>query len=127
MRPNAIIPVHAVRGGVVNYIRGEVRWNSPAGNIWIGTLPKGAILLQSLGKCTEGFNGGTNVVACGTNALADNIINTTDLAEGTPGANFIATGALLEFAEDTPVYLRYTQTGTPATAGRAIVIVPYVC
>jgi hypothetical protein len=126
-RPHSTIPARVIPGAV-NYIRAEVSFNTPnAGKIWIGTLPKGAVLLQSLGKCTQGFNGGTNVVAVGTNPAVDNIISSPDLAEGTPGANFIGTGALLEFSEDTPVYLRYTQTGTVATAGRVIVIVPYVC
>jgi hypothetical protein len=38
----------------------------------------------------------------------------------------VLTGAALTFANDTDIYVRYTQTGTAATAGAASIVITYI-
>ena len=130
-RPNTAIPGRDMPGCVPHYIRATIRFDTPgiAQGVQIGTMPTGAVLGQCLAKIAQTFNAvTTNVLTCGTNAPTyDNIIGAADAVEGTAGVTASLTGAALEFAVDTPVFARYTQTGTAATQGRAILILPYAC
>jgi hypothetical protein len=78
------------------------------------------------------FNAGTtNVLTVGTNASAyNNIMLAADADETAAGAitNAIKPSgtALGPLAADARVFVMYTQTGTAATAGSAIVLIHYV-
>ena len=74
------------------------------------------------------FNAGTtNVLTVGTNAGSDNnIVAAADVNEAATGTTSVTTGIGLSIAADTPVYVRYTQSGTAATAGAATIVILYV-
>ena len=75
---------------------------------------------------TEAFNAGSsNVISVGTSTTATEWINgATEISEGTPGY-YPASNAVKKFrlTSDTPVYIKFVQTGTPATTGNAVVII----
>lgn len=98
-----------------------------ADTVKVGRIPAGSRLMPARVWITTAFNAATtNVLTVGTNATADNnIIASGDVDETTIGATIVATGAALTFTSDTDVYVRYTQTGTAATAGAATIIIPY--
>jgi len=102
-----------------------------SGNKQVGTIPAGAVLIGTDVAVQEVFNAvTTNVLTVGTNnPTTDNIVAAADVTEGSLGLakDISPTGtALAPFTVDTPVYAKYTQTGTAATTGRAAVIIKYV-
>lgn len=71
------------------------------------------------------FNAGTtNVLTAGTDSTATQWLGAGDITEGTPGF-YPAANAVAKFrlTSDTDIYIKYTQTGTAATTGSAVVIV----
>ncbi len=117
----------------VGYLRFAVNYNDPAiasGNLkqW---LPAGAVLIGTDVNIVTAFNAATtNVLTVGLAGVADNIVAAADVTEGTAALtlNVKPTGtALVPLAADSQVSVTYTQTGTAATAGKAIVVVKYVC
>lgn len=66
----------------------------------------------------------TNVLTAGTSATATEWLGAADITEGTPGY-YPASNAVNKFrlTADTPIYVKYTQTGTAATTGAAIILV----
>jgi hypothetical protein len=119
---------------VVHTLRIKLNYNdagiaSGVGKQW---LPKGAVITSTSVYVGTAFNAGTtNVLTVGTNASAyDNIVAATDVTETAGGAitNAIKpTGtALGPLAADSRVFVTFTQTGTAATTGSAIVLIHYV-
>jgi hypothetical protein len=118
---------------VVHTLRIKVNYNDAgvaagAGKQW---LPKGAIITSTSVQVGTAFNAGTtNVLTVGTNASNyDNIVAAADADETALAiTNAIKpTGtALGPLAADARVFVKYTQTGTAATAGIAIVLIHYV-
>ena len=119
---------------VVHTLRIKVNYNDAglaggAGKQW---LPKGAIITSSSVHVGTAFNAATtNVLTVGTNASAyDNIVAAADADETATGAitNAIKPSgtALGPLAADARVFVKYTQTGTAATAGSATVLIHYV-
>jgi hypothetical protein len=100
-----------------------------ATGIQIGTLPAGAIIVRTGVQVTTVFNAATtNVLTVGIAGTIDALMTSATAAAGTAGhknqggpASTLAT----PIAADTPVFVRYTQTGTAATAGRAVVLVEF--
>lgn len=90
-------------------------------------IPAGAEILFTKVKIVAAFNAATtNVLTVGTSTGSDaDIVGASDLDEGTIGSTIVYRGAGLTFASPTILYAKYTQTGTAATAGSAIVIVVY--
>lgn len=66
----------------------------------------------------------TNVLTAGTNSTATQWLGSGDVTEGTPGY-YPASNAVAKFrlTADTDIYVKYTQTGTAATTGAAVLIV----
>jgi hypothetical protein len=66
----------------------------------------------------------TNVLTAGTDTTATQWLGAADITEGTPGF-YPASNAVKKFrlTADTDVYLKYTQTGTAATTGSAVIII----
>jgi len=115
----------------VHTLRKKVRFDTPgvaSGVKMPAPLPAGAEILRATAKVKTAFNAATtNVLTVGTSAgsMAD-VLSASDVTEGTPGAYTATTGAALTLASDTDIYVKYTQTGTAATAGEAIIIIEYV-
>jgi hypothetical protein len=114
---------------LVHYLRKEVNYNDPgiASGVVIGRLPANAQVTQALVRVRTGFNAGTtNVLTVGTNASSyDNILGTGDIAEGAAGNNAAPLANLQEALIETDVFVKYTQTGTAATQGKAVIHIAY--
>lgn len=118
--------------GVVQSVSTLVNFNDTnvgsTNGIQFATLPAGAVVLSAFAKVITAFNAATtNVLTVGTNiGVADNLLNAAAITEGTPGDYVNNTPALAIPTADAPVYVKYTQTGTAATTGQALVNVNYV-
>ena len=114
---------------LVHYLRKEVNYNDPgiAAGVVIGRLPAGAQVTQALARVRTTFNAGTtNVLTVGTNASSyDNIFAAADIAEGSAGNNAAPLANLQDVLSEADVFVKYTQTGTAATQGKAIVHIAY--
>jgi hypothetical protein len=120
---------------LVHYYRFAVNWNDAgiASGVQKRTLPSGAMIIGTDVFVNATFNANsTNVLTVGTNGLtANNIVASGDVSENsattlhkdiTPSGD--ALGAL---SADSPVYVKYAQTGpTVATQGSAIVVIKYI-
>jgi hypothetical protein len=117
----------------VHYLRFTVNFNDTGiatgnGKQW---LPKGAVIIGTDVNIVTAFNAATtNVLSAGIEASTyANIVTSAQTVSGTPGlkANLPPTGtALVPLAADSQVFALYTQTGTAATTGQAIIIVKYI-
>jgi hypothetical protein len=98
-----------------------------ADTVKVGRVPAGSRLGPAQVHIVTAFNAATtNVLTVGANASANtDIVAAGELNEGATGATIVATGCALTFASDTDIYVRYTQTGTAATAGAATILIPY--
>lgn len=113
------------------YFRAAVAYNTPnidtAGKVPLGTLPAGAIVTGMLVKISTVFNAATtNVLTVGTAEDDAAILGATDIdeLEADTTVTFTAYGYKVDVA--TPLFIKYEQTGTAATAGAATVILFYV-
>lgn len=116
---------------LVHYLRGSISFDSTGAStgVLIGTLPAGAHVLQTSVNVKTAFDAGsTNVLVVGTNSSSYNdLMGTATVTEGTPGYYASApVAAITKPTADLPVYAKYTQTGTAATAGAAEIVVTYV-
>ena len=118
--------------GVVQAITKTVAYNtlnvSTADTVKVGTLPAGAQIVSCIVRITAAFNAATtNVLTVGTSAGSNaDVISDADLSEGVTGTTVGTRGCDLSITSDTPIYAKYTQTGTAATAGNAIITILYV-
>ena len=114
---------------LVHYLRKEVNYNDPgiASGIVIGRLPANAQVTQAVARVRTTFNAGTtNVLTVGTNAANyDNIFGTADIAEGSAGNNAAPLANLQEVLTEADVFVKYAQTGTAATQGKAVIHIAY--
>lgn len=113
------------------YFRASVAYNTAnigtAGKVPLGTLPAGAIITGALVKVTTPFNAvTTNVLTVGTLEDDDAILDASDIdeLEADTTVTFHAYGYKVDV--DTPLFIKYAQTGTAATAGAATVILFFV-
>lgn len=124
-------PARDIGLGVVQFLTKSIAFNTlgigTADTVKVGTVPSGAQLLQCIVRATTAFNAATtNVVIIGTASGSDaDIIGAADVDETTAGTLVSLTGAGLAFSADTPIYVKYSQTGTAATAGAAVITITY--
>lgn len=114
---------------VLNTWRQTVNYNDPAvaagvlSGVW---LPMGAFITQILVEIVTAFNAATtNVLTVGTNGTFDNIVGAGDVTEGTVAVTSVTTGLgrSIAAAGDAQIGWKYTQTGTAATAGQAVIVI----
>lgn len=70
----------------------------------------------------------TNVLTVGLNGTtANDLVGSADVNEASAQMfpNITTGGALGTLSADKPVWVKYTQTGTPATTGAALVVIKY--
>lgn len=91
-------------------------------------VPAGARILYTTVNIETVFNAATtNVLTVGTNSSSYNdIVASGDVDETVLGATTVLTGCKQLFATDLLPVIKYTQTGTPATTGKASVVIVYV-
>ena len=114
----------------VHTIRKEVNYSTPgiATSVSMGAaIPTGAVVLGFDVIIRTAFNAGTtNVLNVGKTGTLDYFVDTDDINEAATGITTdILTGAGYQSADVEPL-IRYTQTGTAATAGVAVVICRYI-
>jgi hypothetical protein len=116
----------------VGYLRFTVNFNDAgiASSVNKQWLPAGAIITDTSVYVGTAFNAGTtNVLTVGLGGSANTIVAAGAVAPGTAGLTnaIVPTGnALGPLASDLQVNVSYTQTGTAATAGQAIVMIKYI-
>lgn len=117
---------------VANTLKKTVNWNDPglaAGIAFEEYLPMGAFILRVFTEIVVGFNAGTtNVLNFGTNAGSfNNLATTGDTVSQTPGVKESTRGygRSIAAASDVLPVVQFTQTGTAATAGQAVIVIEY--
>lgn len=128
---------HSVRGqkydGFANAVLGEKVWvNYDTANVatglFVARIPKGAKIIKNQFVVGTAFNAAsTNVVVAGYGASLNELLGASDVTEGTAGVYNGVAGLMLTFSEDKDVYVKYTQTGTAASAGAGVYILEWVC
>lgn len=92
----------------------------------MGILPAGAELVATIVDVQTAFNAGsTNVLVVGTSGDDDAYVAAGDVDETSVGVTIVS-GKSKSVSADTEVFVKYTQTGTAATAGKAVVTMLYV-
>jgi hypothetical protein len=134
-----IIPVRECQNGQqICYIRATINFNdnSIGNGVWAFTLPANAYINQVVGQVVTGFNATTtNTLTIGNTATGADFLAATSVT--TAGILNLSTAAGLGVAVTgntakqtalnggVPVFFRYTQTGTAATAGQLIIVISY--
>ena len=96
-----------------------------AGVFWF-RIPARAQITSCLVNVETAFNAGTtNVLTIGYGASLNEIVAAGDVDESSATAQSVTTGNSLEFSEEKDVYVKYAQTGTAATAGKARIVLSY--
>ena len=114
-----------------HYIRRKVDYNSAASGtqLEIGTVPANAQVLRTVISVTAAFNAGTtNVLIVGTTGDDDALVAAAGVDETAVAVTSVAPATLagvLSTSAATPIFAKYTQTGTAASAGSAIITVEY--
>lgn len=93
------------------------------------SLPLGAFIIGVFVEIVTAFNAATtNVLTVGTNATTYNdLVQAADIDEGTTGVTWVVRGwgrSIAATADKIP-YAKYTQTGTAATTGQAIIVIVF--
>lgn len=118
---------------VANTLKKTVNFNDvgiAAGVAFDNPLPKGAFITNVLCEIVTAFNAvTTNVLTVGTvnTPPYNNIINAADVNEAVTGVYQVTRGygRALAAAADVNVVAQYTQTGTAATTGQAVIVIEY--
>lgn len=117
---------------VANTLKKIVNYNDAgisAGLAFDNPLPQNAFIMRVLVEIVVAFNAGTtNVLTVGTvGAAYNNIVAAADINEAVTGVYDVtrALGRALTAAADVLPYAMYTQTGTAATAGQAIILIEF--
>ena len=128
---NRVFPARIHPSQQVHYYRVAVNYNDP--NIstaqQFGTLPALASIINVQVDVVTAFNAGTtNVLTIGTTTTANEIVAAADVNEGATGVTQVTRGygRSLTASADTALYAKYTQSGTAASAGQAIVTIAYI-
>lgn len=101
---------------------------TPVSGVPIGALEAGAIPLGCDVAIETAFNAGTtNVLVVGSLADDDGFATTAATIPGTTGLKQNLAGALsgIPLASDTVVFVKFTQTGTAATTGKAHIVMKF--
>ena len=117
---------------VANTLKKIVNYNDAGISVGLAfdnPLPQNAFILRVLVEIVVTFNAvTTNVLTVGTvGPTYNNIVAAADVNEGAAGVYDVTRGLgrALTAAGDVSVYAQYTQTGTAATRGQAIIVIEF--
>lgn len=119
---------------VSNTMRYEFNFATPglAAGVQIGILPQGAFITGNFLEIVQAFNAGTtNPITFGSvGAAYNNLVAAGDNTPATPNVYVPAFAALkfgrgLASAGDTPIFAKYTPTGTAATTGIGVFVLEF--
>lgn len=137
--PTKAIPERFCQGQAVCYFKVTVNFNDPriASGVWFDTLPKNAFIISIDAQVTTAFNAGTtNVLTVGATPTSNEIV-ASGITAGTVGIYHLTTAAGLgntvtnnptyqtQLNGVVPVYVKYAQTGTAATAGSVTIVIAF--
>lgn len=123
------IPARKYHTAQTHFLHAELAFDTPSlsDGLQIGTLPAGAMVTGIQVVIDTAFNAGTNNnLTLGTTASGADIAASATVVAGTAGAKTSTAGLTLLLTADTPVFAKYAQTGTAATAGKARVGIQYL-
>ena len=143
--PNKSIPIRTCSFTQnVCYASVTVNFNDPriSSGVWFDTLPASAYILSIDAYVTTAFNAGTtNLLSIGATATGTDFVATTganaSVTLASTGVQHLSSAAGLGLAatantslqtalgSGVPLYIRYQQTGTAATAGVVTVVIEY--
>ncbi len=116
----------------VHYIRKAIAFNTAASGTAVSmdaAIPAGAVVLYTSVAIQTAFNAGsTNVLIVGTSGDDDALVaagGADETAVGVTNVTPATLGGLLSASADTELFIKFSQTGTAATAGAAIITVAY--
>lgn len=117
---------------VVNSLKKTVNFNDAGistGLAFDNSIPAAAFILSVLVEIVTVFNAvTTNVLTVGTNSSTyNNMVSAADVNEAATGVTLVTRGlgrSITASADLTP-YAMYTQTGTAATTGQAIIVITF--
>jgi hypothetical protein len=127
-------------GQVVCYFRVTINWNDSriSSGVWFGTIPKNAYIYAIDAYVSTAFNAGTtNVVTIGATTTANEIV-ASGITAGSTGTYHLTSAAGLGTVitsnstyqtvlnGDVPLYAKYAQTGTAATAGAVTIVILFI-
>jgi hypothetical protein len=123
-------PARIYSSNTMHCIRATCRYDASgiATGVEIGTIPAGSFVTGVWVHVTTAFNAATtNVLVVGTAADDDGFAAAAGTLSGATGVKANLTGAQSgdTLTADTPVVMKYTQTGTAATAGVASILVNF--
>lgn len=124
-------PVRHPEDTGVTYIRRTVtlaQLSSPptSAGVPIGAMEAGTIPLATHVYIETAFNAGTtNVLDIGTSGTPAGAMPTATVVPGTTGYKTLSTGTLagIPLASDQVFYAKFSQTGTAATTGKAVIMI----
>lgn len=117
---------------VANTLKKTVNFNDAGVSTGIAfdqSIPAGAVIISVIVSIVAAFNAvTTNVLTVGTNSTTfNNIVNSADVDETVIASTQVLRGlgpSIAAAADVTPT-VKYTQTGTAATTGQAIITITY--
>jgi hypothetical protein len=123
-------PARIFSSNTIHALRGRINFNSgnAAAGIQIGTVPAGSFVGQVTAHIITAFNAvTTNVLSVGTAAAPEGFATAAGIAAGVAGIKTALFGTLSgdTLTVDTPVVVRYSQTGGAATAGAAQILMEF--
>lgn len=123
-------PARSLPWEAVHYLKKTVNFgdaNIASGISFANSIPAGAQILGAWVNILTTFNATTtNVLTVGQNSSSYNdIVASADVAEGTAGMTYVTTGGALDITTDVTPFVKYTQTGTAATQGKARIVIAF--
>lgn len=117
---------------VTNTLRKTVNFGDAgiaSGIAFDASIPAGSFILRAYVEIVTAFNAvTTNVLTVGTNSTTYNdIVAAGDVDEATVGVYDVVRGlgrGIAASADKTP-YVKYTQSGTAATTGQAVIVITF--
>lgn len=117
---------------VINYLRKTVNYNDTgisSGLAFENSIPKGAFISDVIVEIVTAFNAGsTNVLTVGANSSSYNdMVAAGDVDETAVAATRVTRGlgCVLTASGDIVPYVKYAQTGTAASAGKAKILIAF--
>lgn len=114
---------------VIPFLRLDTAYNTTSigSGVSMGTVPAGSIILPHHVNITTAYNAGTtNVLEVGTTGTANKYVAAGDVDETTIAFTSNITTGCGEESSDTEIFIKFTETGTAATAGASTVILPFI-
>ena len=112
---------------MTHFLRKEVNFDDAgiSSGVSMGIVPAGSIIAAVVGSVETVFNAGTtNVLVIGTSANDDAYLAAADIDETTAAVTtYAGKGALV--SADTEVFVKFTETGTAATTGKAQLVLVF--